>query len=210
MSRTNLPLKRRASFGRLMGVTVLVAGTMTLGFTPILGAQSREGDLGILSAAAALELQAVAAYQAGAATGNLSPPILQAAIGFMEEHQAHAKALNDTLEALGGERVEAHQHHNFSALPDEQAILELALELEEGAASAYTALAANLENKHVLLAAAGILRRHSGGRGATPDDTAVRAGPPCAVTQRGTKQAERVSACLASSPILRNLLCPPN
>ena len=46
---------------------------------------------------------------------------------------------------------------HFSVLPDEQAILELALELEEGAASAYTALAANLENKDVLVTAAGIL-----------------------------------------------------
>ncbi len=157
MSRTSLRLNSRQCFGRLTGVIALVAATMTLGFTPILGAQSREGDLGILSAAAALELQAIAAYQAGAATGHLSPPILQAAVGFLEEHQAHAQALNDTLEALGGERVEAHQQHNFSALPDEQAILELALELEEGAASAYTALAANLENKDVLVAAAGIL-----------------------------------------------------
>ena len=157
MSKTNEHLSRRECFGHLIGATAVATGTMTLGLAPGLGAQSREGDLAILSAAAALELQAIAAYQAGAATGNLSPPLLQAAVGFLKDHEGHAEALNDTLEALGGERVEPHATHDFGNLSDERAILSLALRLEEGAASAYTALAANLENKDVLVAAAGIL-----------------------------------------------------
>ena len=148
MAKTNQHLSRRACFGHLIGAAAFANGTMTLG--PGLGAQSREGDLGILSAAAALELQAIAAYQAGAASGNLSPPLLQAAVGFLKDHEGHAETLNDTLEALGGQRVEPHGNHDFGALTDEQSILSLALRLEEGAASAYTALAANLENKDVL------------------------------------------------------------
>jgi hypothetical protein len=120
-------------------------------------AQSLEGDLAIMSAAAALELQAIAAYQAGAESGLLSPPILAAAVSFLEDHQAHANALNSTLNALGAEAIRSHGRYDFGTLENQGDVLRLALQLEQGAADAYTALAANLQNKDVLVAAAGIL-----------------------------------------------------
>lgn len=120
-------------------------------------AQSLNGDLSILSAAAALELQAIAAYTAGAASGKLSPQVLSVAGSFLKEHEGHARAINAAIEALGGARIEPLKRYEFGALPDERSILALALELEQGAADAYTVLATNIQNQKVLSAAAAIL-----------------------------------------------------
>lgn len=117
----------------------------------------QNSDLAILSAAAALELQAVAAYQAGAASGKLSPQVLVVASDFLHEHEAHARGINAAIEALGGSAAQPLKRYHFGPLANEKSILALALDLEQGAADAYAALATNIENRKVLTAAATIL-----------------------------------------------------
>ncbi|MBI4471717.1 MAG: ferritin-like domain-containing protein [Acidobacteria bacterium] len=124
---------------------------------PIVESNALGSDISILTAAAALELQAIAAYKAGALSGKLSPIVLGAAVGFLHDHQEHAAAINKTIEALGGTPVSPLRRYVFGPLPDETTILAIALELEQGAVDAYSALATNIENRDVLKAAAGIL-----------------------------------------------------
>lgn len=152
--KVKLHISRRECITSLVGLTA--APRIVYPVTPGTS-ESPEGDLAILSAAAALEWQAIAAYRAGAGSGKLSPPILSAAAGFLKDHEGHAKALNATLQALGAKAVEPRQQYDFGPLPSQSAILALALELEEGAQAAYAALAVNISNRDVLKAAAGIL-----------------------------------------------------
>lgn len=100
-------------------------------------------DVSILNVALGLEHQAIGAYQLGAESGLLQKPVLGTAVLFQSQHKAHRDALASTIVKLGGEPVESDSLANYAKqldaakLKSQADVLNLALELEEGAANAY-------------------------------------------------------------------------
>lgn len=120
-------------------------------------AQSSQGDLAILSAALYLEQEAIAAYQAGAESKLLSPPVLAAAVAFQSDHKYHRDGIAGVLKSLGVEPAGPEKRYEFGHLKTEKDILRLARDRENGAATAYATLAANVFSKAVLNFAANVL-----------------------------------------------------
>lgn len=122
-----------------------------------LAAQTKEGDLGILTAALYLETEAVQAYQLGAESKLLSPAVLKVAVAFQSDHKYHRDGIAGVLKSLGVEPRGAEKHYDFGRLKSEKDILYLAREREHGAVVAYSTLASNVQNKDVLTFAANVL-----------------------------------------------------
>ncbi len=138
-------LKRGALLGGAGAAAWLLGGSDSLTF-----GQSTERDLLILGAAALyLEHEAIAAYQAGANSGLLPSEVLPVAVAFMKDHQYHRDGLMGAIQTLGGTPAEAKEHYRFGRLREANHVLELALRLEQGAATAYRTLASSIQNKTV-------------------------------------------------------------
>ena len=120
-------------------------------------AQSKEGDLGILSAALYLEHEAVMAYQAGAESKLLSPGVLAAAVAFQSDHKYHRDGISGVLKSLGVEPKGQEKKYDFGHLHSEKDILRLAHDRENGAVLAYGTLASNILTKAVLNFGANVL-----------------------------------------------------
>ncbi len=120
-------------------------------------AQSKEGDLGILTAALYLENEAVTAYQAGAESKLLSPGVLKVAVAFQSDHKYHRDGISGVLKSLGVTPSGPEEKYDFGPLRNEQDILRLARNLEYGAMQAYATLASNIQTKPVLNYAANVL-----------------------------------------------------
>lgn len=149
-------ISRRVALGRLALVGGGGLAGLTLGRGLAFG-QSQEGDLAILTAALYLEHEAVAAYQAGAESGLLSPKLTEVALAFQSDHKYHRDGITGVIRTLGGEPIEARSKYRFGRLKTADDILKLALRLEEGAVAAYSTLASSIENKTVLNFAAHVL-----------------------------------------------------
>jgi len=130
---------------------------LVTGDTKQLYAQSKEGDLGILTAALYLEHEAVAAYQAGAESKLLSPGVLAAAVAFQSDHKYHRDGISGVLKSLGVEPAGPEKKYDFGRLRNEKDILLLARERENGAVLAYGTLASNIMTKAVLGFGANVL-----------------------------------------------------
>lgn len=142
---------RREMLSRFAGIaSVGVIGFLLTGKLSTVHGQSVAGDLGILTAALYLEHEAIAAYQAGAESKLLSEGVLKVAVAFQSDHKLHRDGIIGVLRTLGGEPLEAQKKYRFGRLKSEKDILRLARQLEKGAADAYSALAANIQNKDVL------------------------------------------------------------
>jgi rubrerythrin len=120
-------------------------------------AERYSGDLAILNVALGLELQAIAAYDAGANSKLLSPDQLKIAVSFQNDHKRHRDALIGWIRRLGGTPVEPKSGYDFGAITSAADIVKLAQKLEEGAEIAYLTNAGNLPNREVLNAAVPIL-----------------------------------------------------
>lgn len=114
-------------------------------------------DQAILNVALGLEHEAIAAYEAGAKSGLLSGAVLETATSFLRDHQRHRDTIVTALRRLGATPVAPRAAYDFGTIASAADILTLAHRLEQGAADAYLANAAKLENSSVLDAAAGIL-----------------------------------------------------
>jgi rubrerythrin len=146
-SDTGILLRRRAI---LAGTGVLSAGALALlGGCEALAAGPKarpgatvadpEADVRILNTALGAELEAVAAYQAGAESGLLQKDVLALAVRFQGHHKEHADALASTVERLGGRPVAARSKYEFPVdrLRSQADVLRFAAGLEKGAVSAY-------------------------------------------------------------------------
>jgi rubrerythrin len=116
-------------------------------------------DVEILNSALGAELQAIAAYQAGAESGLLTPGVLDVAVKFQGHHKEHAELLRSTVEQLGGTPVEAKADYAFplDTLKAEADVLRFAAGLEKGAVSAYLAAVPLFGDRVLAQAAASIL-----------------------------------------------------
>jgi len=115
------------------------------------------GDLAILNVALGLELQAIAAYDAGAKSKLLSADQLKLAVSFQNDHKRHRDALTKFIKRFGGTPVAPKDSYDFGTITSATDIVKLAQSLEDGAMLAYLANAGNLENREILNAAVPIL-----------------------------------------------------
>ncbi len=139
------------------------AGIATLSATAIamLGgrealAQGMKGDAGkdvaILNVALGLEHEAIAAYQIGAESRLLKPPVLGVAVQFQGHHKEHRDALAATIRKMGGTPVGAKPMQeyadalNVKMIRSAADILVLAARLEKGAANAYLGVIPSFSN----------------------------------------------------------------
>jgi len=115
------------------------------------------GDVAILNVALGLEQQAIAAYDAGAASKLLSPDQLKIAVSFQNDHKRHRDALTKLIKQFGGTPVAPKTSYDFGTITSAADIVKLAQSLEAGAEGAYLANAAKLDNPDILNAAVPIL-----------------------------------------------------
>ncbi len=118
-------------------------------------------DAKTLNAAIGGEFEAVAAYQVAADSGLLQKPLLDVAITFQGQHQAHAEFLAKTVKALGGKPTEPRKiaDYNFptATLKTQSDVLQFGAGLEQGAARYYFSLIAMLDDRDLAKAIAGIM-----------------------------------------------------
>ena len=143
-------------YGMLVGSAGLYHSAFG-GWVPAALAESGNRDVTILHAALYLEHEAIAAYEAGAASGLLSKEVLSVAAAFMEDHKYHRDGIAGAIKTLGDAPDPAKSGYRFGALRTADDILKLALQLESGAATAYRTLASSVQNRTVLGFAAHIL-----------------------------------------------------
>ncbi|HEY8014712.1 MAG TPA: ferritin-like domain-containing protein [Dongiaceae bacterium] len=143
--------------GLLVGCTAK-AGTMQT-------ADTSKSDVDILNTALALEYEGIAAYQVGAESGLLQPPVLKLAVGFQSDHKQHAEALTKAITKLGGMPVQSKTvaEYNFptSTLKNQTDVLRFAAGLEEGAVNAYAGAIPLFGDKALAGAGASILGSES-------------------------------------------------
>jgi len=145
---------------------VLSAGTVALlAGRPALAANygkkqtDMSEDVRILNTALGAELEAIAAYGVGAASGLLQKPVLDLAVQFQGQHKEHADVLASTVRKLGGKPVEAKSHYDFPTdkLKTQNDVLGFAAGLEKGAVSAYLGAVPLFQDRDLAKAAASIL-----------------------------------------------------
>jgi bacterioferritin (cytochrome b1) len=118
-----------------------LAGCAHKGNAMMQTADQSKGDVDILNTALGLEYEGIAAYQVGAESGLLQPPVLKLAVGFQSDHKQHAEALVKAITSMGGMPVQPKTvaEYNFptSTLKSQTDVLKFAAGLEEGAVNAY-------------------------------------------------------------------------
>lgn len=153
-----LILTRRQALTRSLWLLGAAASATALGGSATrLLAAADERDVTILSAALYLEHEAIAAYTAGAGSGLLPPPVLKVAGAFMDDHKYHRDGIAGVLKTLGVTPAGPAAAYHFGTLKTADDILNLALRLEQGAATAYRTLASSVHNKTVLGFAAHVM-----------------------------------------------------
>ncbi len=118
-----------------------LAGCAQKGHAMMQTADQSKGDVDILNTALGLEYEGIAAYQVGAESGLLQPPVLKLAVGFQSDHKQHAEALVKAITSMGGTPVapKTTAEYNFpvASLKSQTDVLKFAAGLEEGAVNAY-------------------------------------------------------------------------
>lgn len=138
---------RRQLLGRAVaGGAVLAIGTSLVPVGRLLPAAAAQtlSDVDIARFAASVELAAVAAYQAAVDSGKVTDSAVgAAATTFQSHHREHAAAFNGLVTTNGGEEAPANAAvlAEFGPLlesaADQAALLEIAFQLEQAAASTY-------------------------------------------------------------------------
>lgn len=162
-------LKRAAAGGAVMfGATAVPLSTL-VAFSPAAGAETAKeslssGDTVLAQFAQSLELAAVAAYKAIDESRVLTAATAEAARMFALHHQDHADALGKILTAGGAEPVTEPNaalvqlvRNALSNADDTEAVLRVAYDLEEGAASTYLLAIGRFESATTAEAGATIL-----------------------------------------------------
>ena len=137
------------------GAALSAAGVLALaGAAPALAAADGDAanDVNLLNAARSLEHEGIAAYQIALDSGLLPPNAKGFARLYQSHHEQHNDALAVAIKRLGGEPVGPKTLNEYvvqleaDKIGSFNDILQLALRLESGAASAYLGLIAPLKN----------------------------------------------------------------
>ena len=158
----------RRSFLRSAGIGVgaLTIGTTALSFTSLLPAAAQEEeekltDGDIAAFAESIELAAVEAYKAAAASGKLQPAVVEVGTMFAAHHQEHASAFAGASAGAAKGKPNAKLlttvGDQLKGAGDQEAILKIAYDLEEAAAATYLFGLGVLESTTALQLAASIL-----------------------------------------------------
>jgi rubrerythrin len=124
----------------------LSAGAVSLlgAVAPARGTPAADGqDARILNVAVGLEYEGINAYGIALKSGLLGANAAKAATKFRDDHRRHNDLLIATIRKLGGEPVTQKAESDYvkslglDRLTDERGVLELARNLELGAANAY-------------------------------------------------------------------------
>lgn len=159
-SQLALPSRRSVVAGGVLSAAAvaLLGGRDALAAKNSAAKGDGQGDIAILNAALAAELQAIAAYQVGAESGLLTSakPL---ALEFQGHHKAHADVLAGTVQKLGGKPVAAKAKYDFplEKLKTQADVLQFAAGLEKGAISAYLGAVPKFDDRALSHAAASIL-----------------------------------------------------
>lgn len=149
-----------------VGAGALTIGTSVLSLRGLLPAAAQEGepqltDQDIAAFAESLELAAVEAYEAAAATGLLQPAVVEVGTLFARHHAEHALAFGSAAGAKATKRPNAKLLQavggQLQAAPDQKAILTIAFDLESAAASTYMFALGALQSATALQLTASIL-----------------------------------------------------
>lgn len=141
-----LPTTRRGFLGGAGRLTLSAAAIALLAGKAHLAQAAPSGgiqDIDILNVALGLEHEAINAYQLGAQSGLLQPPVLDVAVQFQGHHKSHRDALIATIEKLGGKPVAEKKLDDYAralkadTLKSQKDVLDLAARLELGATNAY-------------------------------------------------------------------------
>lgn len=120
-----------------------------------------ESDANILNSALGIEFEGIAAYQLGADSGLLQKPVLDVALKFQAQHNAHADFLAQTVKTLGATPAEPKKiaAYNFptGTLKTQTDVLQFAAGLEKLAASAYLGMVPVLDDRHLAKVIASIM-----------------------------------------------------
>lgn len=164
----------RSRRGFLRGAGAVALGGISLPLVGLLPAWAQEGedeggkqgaapltDADLAAFAGSVELSAAGLYAAAAGTGLLSGPVAPVAAMFGAHHGEHAAALR----AAAGSKAARRPNRKLSETladelkkaKDEKAVLELAFDVENAAASTYLAALGALESPAALGLVASIL-----------------------------------------------------
>jgi hypothetical protein len=116
-----------------------------------------ETDAAILSAALALEHQAIAVYEQGTRHGLVPSGLRQYAVEFRGDHIGHRDTQIGVLEERGGRAPDPMAEYHFGPLRSGDDWVRQALLIEVAAQDAYAALISQIRAKDYLLSAAFIL-----------------------------------------------------
>jgi rubrerythrin len=162
LAQADSPLQARRRFLGESGLLLSGAAVALLAGRDALAANaagSSASDVRVLNTALGAELEAIAAYQVGAASGLLQKPVLDLAVTFQGHHKAHAELLAKTVAQLGGTPVAAKVKYTFptESLKTQADVLRFAATLEKGAVSAYLGAVPVFGDRNLAKAAASIL-----------------------------------------------------
>lgn len=119
----------------------------------------KAGDIDLMNVALALEHQAIAAYDLGAASGLLKGDALALAVHFQNQHKAHRDLLNDTIKKFGGvanQPLAKYEFADAAKIKTAEDVLVFALGLEAGATSAYLSTLTKFATKELIPVVGGI------------------------------------------------------
>lgn len=115
-------------------------------------------DIGLMNTALALEHQAIWAYGLAGRSGLLSEKSKEVGLAFQGSHEIHRDLLVDAVRRKGGTPADAKKEYVFAVpLGNEKDVLELAFQLEVGAARAYLSVVNRFHDRALSASAAKIL-----------------------------------------------------
>jgi len=120
-------------------------------------AAGEDTDLAVLSAALLIEHHAIALYGHGLKHALVPPGLRAYATEFRGDHQGHRDTQIAIMEERGAAAPGPRDDYDFGQAPAGDAFLRLALEIEDAAQRAYTALISGIRTRDYLLSAAFIL-----------------------------------------------------
>lgn len=136
--------RRRLLTAAGAGGLALGVGSSVWPFTPLVAAFGQEGNDGdVAGFAESIELAVVAAYTTAAQSGKLQPAVKDVGVLFARHHQAHADAFGGAAGPTATNKANPKLLEELgprlaAAIEAGQAkILELAIDLENGAAATY-------------------------------------------------------------------------